>query len=496
MSDTENIRDDVTPWYRRSDAEDWFAEGGEDPQYGWSRRVTFATMPSGRTIAFRPNELLCSDNWAAQAAQFLRDMHGNDDIKVDEGKPIGKRYRRLLCVPDPIRAIEDLRVHLGVVAQPNHVFFMHCGSYCPPHPAWRFAAGYGYAGGGRRRLNPVEMNPVEMNPVEMNPVEMNPVEMNPVEMNPVEMNPVEMNPNHPWRTMGVKRSSARPSRPPKPPRVELAVVEATPPRVFVLDTGLAVNVEGTAPQALAELAWITGDRVDVPDSDNDYLLDVTAGHGTFIAGVIQNVAPGVPIEVQRVASIYGDISESTAAAAIEGIAASADQGTILSLSFGGYAYDDQAAILAGAIRVFQDTMGIVVASAGNDATCCPTYPAALPGVISVGALGPSGPARFTNYGPWVRACAPGVDLENMFFQYAVSDDPSHPDGPAPDSDDPDDFIGTAYWSGTSFAGPVVVGALARRMACDGITAAEAVKRVIDAPELFRFPDLGTVVNVI
>jgi hypothetical protein len=49
------------------------------------------------------------------------------------------------------------------------------------------------------------------------------------------------------------------------------------------------------------------------------------------------------------------------------------------------------------------------------------------------------------------------------------------------------------WSGTSFAAPAVVGALAQCMR-DGLTATQAVHHLVDAPGLFRWPDLGTVVN--
>jgi subtilisin family serine protease len=132
-----------------------------------------------------------------------------------------------------------------------------------------------------------------------------------------------------------------------------------------------------------------------------------------------------------------------------------------------------------------------VASAGNDGTCRPAYPAALPGVISVGAIGPDGPARFSNYGDWVRACAPGVDLVSAFFR----DFDGTQRAPAGGRADPDHFRSWATWSGTSFAAPVVVAALAREMRLSGVSAAEAVKMVIDAPGLFRVPDLGTVVNL-
>ncbi len=183
----------------------------------------------------------------------------------------------------------------------------------------------------------------------------------------------------------------------------------------------------------------------------------------------------------------GDGDEATIATAIDAIGAAGDC-DLLSLSFGGYALE-RMYVLEAALRRVQSAGTVVVASAGNDSTCSPTYPAALPGVIGVGALGPSGPAPFTNYGRWVRACAPGVDLVAPFFD--------HFNGvttPAGDTD-PDDFRGWARWSGTSFAAPVVVAALAREMRLSGVDAKQAVARVIDAPGLLRIPDLGTVVNL-
>ena len=132
-----------------------------------------------------------------------------------------------------------------------------------------------------------------------------------------------------------------------------------------------------------------------------------------------------------------------------------------------------------------------VRSAGNDSCCRPTYPAALPGVVGVGALGPCGPAPFTNHGPWVRACAPGTDIVDSFFlEWNGSEQPLS-GGP-----DPDDFHGWARWSGTSFSAPIVAGVLAREMLLNGCTAQEAVGRVVDAPWLLRLPGLGTVIDTV
>ena len=90
--------------------------------------------------------------------------------------------------------------------------------------------------------------------------------------------------------------------------------------------------------------------------------------------------------------------------------------SVLNLSFGATVLDHPF-LMAHVVSRIQSIGVIVVASAGNDAMSQPVFPAALPGVIGVGALGPAGPAPFTNYGPWVTACAPGVDLVSGFFKW-------------------------------------------------------------------------------
>jgi subtilisin family serine protease len=229
--------------------------------------------------------------------------------------------------------------------------------------------------------------------------------------------------------------------------------------------------------------------IDFPDEDDDEYLDPTAGHGTFIAGVIAQIAPGCEISVHRVLSTFGDGDEWKISWRILNLAVSDPDRAILSLSFGGYVLDEPF-LMAWTIRQTQHAGLHVVASAGNDATSRPTYPACLSGVVAVGALGPNGPAWFTNYGEWVDACAPGSDLLSTFFVF---------DGPAeegPYGDDPDDFDGWAQWSGTSFAAPVVVGNLVRLMMAEGISTHGAIRRIIDTPALFRIPGLGTVIDAL
>jgi subtilisin family serine protease len=220
----------------------------------------------------------------------------------------------------------------------------------------------------------------------------------------------------------------------------------------------------------------------------DLLLDEVAGHGTFIAGLIDQVAPGCKVVVHKVLASAGDTDEWIVVNRLASLVFDDPEHSILSLSFGGYV-PELPQLAAAAIAGIRRTGVVVVASAGNDGTCEPMFPAALPGVVSVGAIGPDGPAFFTNYGPWVRACAPGVDLVSTFFQFTGAE------VAAATGSDPDNFDGWARWSGTSFSGPVVAGALARTMMAESCTAQEAVERVVDDPSLLRLPGLGTVVNV-
>jgi subtilisin family serine protease len=268
----------------------------------------------------------------------------------------------------------------------------------------------------------------------------------------------------------------------------------TVPRVIVLDTGLARAKAGAsrAPALIANAASING-SADAPDANGDGLLDVVAGHGTFIAGILEQLVPGCEIKVNKVIDPNGTVAESKLVAEILSLAGSQVRGrrrrsgTFLNLSLGGQVLALPFLLrfaVANAARA-----GItVVASAGNDGVCTPQYPAAFPDVIAVGALGPDGPAEFTNYGCWVDACAPGTDLVSAFFTW-------NGDRLPVDGVDPDDFREWAMWSGTSFSTPMVVAALCREIMTTGCDAAAAVERVIRAPHLMRIPCLGTVVNL-
>jgi subtilisin family serine protease len=257
-------------------------------------------------------------------------------------------------------------------------------------------------------------------------------------------------------------------------------------RITILDTGWAAAPH--APNGLPGIS-VAGVGDDLPDEDGDGFLDPAAGHGTFIAGIIEQLAPGAHLKVISVLSGYGDGDESLIADKLWDLSQLADENRphLVNLSFGGYTLQGMAP-LASAISQLHAKGTTIVASAGNDATCVPMYPSVLPEVVGVAALdGDQNPAPFTNYGAWVRACTAGVDVTSIFFRGFNGAEPSI------GGYDPDDFEGWAVWSGTSFAAPRVVAALAQEVAA-GASPHDAVEKLIDDPALPRKPMLGTVVD--
>lgn len=326
-----------------------------------------------------------------------------------------------------------------------------------------------------------QANPLWANPLWANPLWANPLWANSIKAEPLWANPLWAN--------GLPDNTAVPAEEPSELPVEPSPVDE-PAAVWILDSGMAVDrppiVDDIIPDPADE------DHPDeLPEGAVDSRLDPVAGHGTFIAGIYQQYAPGSKIVVRKVIQPNGIGDDSGMAQAVADLMATTNtphERTILNLSFGTYVLPEMTE-LTRELLLAQLAGVTVVASAGNDGLCLPSYPAALPDVVSVGALGPYGPAEFSNRGHWVRACAQGTDLLSTFF--TGFDGPEEP----VDGDDPDQFDGWATWTGTSFAAPMVGAAIARELNADStLTGSAVVAGLIDDPSRPRLPLFGTVVE--
>ncbi|HEX8876358.1 MAG TPA: S8 family serine peptidase [Phycisphaerales bacterium] len=176
-------------------------------------------------------------------------------------------------------------------------------------------------------------------------------------------------------------------------------------KVAVLDTGVDTTHPDLPPTVAAQ-SFVPGLTVE------DFNRHGTHCSGTVLGldnseGVV-GVAPGASLIIGKVLNNGGWGFDSWIADGIDwAVAQGAD---VISMSLGddvpNQAAEDAcvAAIAAGVL---------VVASAGNESTSDPRYPASYPGVMSIAALDSSAAlASFSNFGPLLSLSAPGVDVQS------------------------------------------------------------------------------------
>jgi hypothetical protein len=240
-------------------------------------------------------------------------------------------------------------------------------------------------------------------------------------------------------------------------------------------TGITVGVVDTG---YRRHRWVrgactySGDDLEIEPKNDE--LDLIAGHGLFVAGLILEQAPGATVRMERVLSPDGHAEAIVVHDAICRLAIAGAQ--VINLSLGCYEYDDQAPFVLGhAIdwaREYQRSQGrqpediVFVAAAGNNGDTKngsrtadpsrPFWPAALPDVWSVAAATPLPEpsdgrtwriADFSSRSEkWVDVAAPGQKVLSCYTPYRGADE-----GEAE----------WAFWNGTSFSAAVVSGLLAR-----------------------------------
>jgi hypothetical protein len=164
--------------------------------------------------------------------------------------------------------------------------------------------------------------------------------------------------------------------------------------------------------------------------------DAFEAHGLHVQSIIQQQCPRCLIEP---VNLHGDLSVPNIIRALQHVSMrsqtyDATTTLLVNISLGTYTYDEG---LHAVIR-HMDTAGLVlIAAAGNDGTDTPFYPAAFPEVLGVCASTRYTKTKvaYSNFGPWVRLCAPGWQYVSRPLEHG------------------------RMASGTSFASPLVAGAL-------------------------------------
>jgi len=268
------------------------------------------------------------------------------------------------------------------------------------------------------------------------------------------------------------------ARPDWPMSADEQEQEKSPVRVVIIDTGVYGDRDD---------GWLAGldtgiNREDLDDMPRDDFLDLAAGHGSFCAGIVQQIVPDARIEVRKELDSNGFAHELRVARRLvhevrKGL--EAGQHVIVNLSFGAETADDERPVALGVALEIIDEQSreagletVVVAAAGNFGHDRPCYPAAFPTVTAVAALTQGMlPAEWSSRGAWVDVSTIGEGVRSTFV----------PGTESPSLDyDFEEFPHNAWalWSGTSFAAPQVAGAIAKIAIDGGVTPTEAKRRLL------------------
>ncbi|HSC04574.1 MAG TPA: S8/S53 family peptidase [Solirubrobacteraceae bacterium] len=222
-------------------------------------------------------------------------------------------------------------------------------------------------------------------------------------------------------------------------------------------------------------------KADKPDglyTDPVGQLDGISGHGTFIAGLISNLAPHTRLEVVGLRNAEVELGALTrrkqlgvfeTEVAIAHAMMRRCRTDVIQCGFAFPTLDDYPSVVFAAVmEELRDASAphggrvAVVAPAGNEQSTRRYWPAAHPDVIGVASTNRRGNGRawFSNWGDWCDCCARGDYVYSTFV---------HWDGPV-EGESPGEiehFRGWARWDGTSFAAPKVSAAIAAEFVAAG-----------------------------
>jgi len=226
-----------------------------------------------------------------------------------------------------------------------------------------------------------------------------------------------------------------------------------------------------------EYGWPEPELPNPPKPPEESPLGTHWGHATFLAGLIRMTAPDAQVVSMRVMNAAGHVSDDHLIHALHWLAENQDtiRTNVVLMAFGRHRDepDDHGLdrVRDAISRLAQREIKIV-ASAGNEGSAQPVYPAAFAvepslsaSVVSVGALSsPTQWAPFSDYGPWVREARKGTGIISVLPEVNASAGKQQvmdeAFGPLDMKVTRDGF---AWWSGTSFAAAIYAGQLASQL---------------------------------
>ena len=175
------------------------------------------------------------------------------------------------------------------------------------------------------------------------------------------------------------------------------------PVVGLIDTHVQSLGSQLDPFMLKSLS-VAGDAA----ANTSDLTHGTAMAGTMLRAISQAAGGSSSVRILPV-DVYGSGETTTSWNVALGIKLAVDNGaTVLNLSLGG---SSDSSILDSVIQQAIAAGIPVYAAAGNQPVSTPTYPAAIPGVIAVTALGQPGQlAPYANFGGFVSLALPGASV--------------------------------------------------------------------------------------
>jgi subtilisin family serine protease len=243
--------------------------------------------------------------------------------------------------------------------------------------------------------------------------------------------------------------------------------DANGPVVALLDSGVMdhdwLHDNGDAQGRMSFLIGQPEPARDAVGDDRPEELGSHRGHGTFMAGLIRLAAPNARVLSVTVMDDHGQVEEPKLVAALHKLANELHTRpvNVVCMAFGRRRDEDADTFdeVKEELKRLAQAGVKIVASAGNDGSDIPVYPAAyapeldLLGVVSVGArTSRTERAPFSNYGPWVREWREGTNVVSVMPLI-----PKLGEG----------FSNYAWWSGTSFAAARYAGELASRLPAAG-----------------------------